>query len=243
MDGNPSILIVDDDSQIRSLLSEYLADKGFDVHTAADADSARRALAAAPPQLVLLDLNMPGEDGLSLARHIREHLDIGIIMVTAAGETVDRIIGLEVGADDYIAKPFDNRELLARVKGVLRRLGPREPAVAARHARSLRFGDCVLDLDARCLHDADGREIPITQMEFDLLQVFGTRPNRVLSRDDILDLTQNRDWNPYDRSVDIRVARLRKKIERNPESPRMLRTVRGVGYMFVPETTTAPADD
>jgi len=237
MDDKETILVVDDDSQVRALLEEYLTAKGYEVHTAENGDAARSALSAIRPQLVLLDLNMPGEDGLSLARHIREHLDIGIIMVTASGDTLDRIIGLEVGADDYIAKPFDNRELLARIKGVLRRLQPRSQVPASGPARTLRFGNCILDLDTRSLRDEEGREIPITQMEFDLLQVFGTRPNRVLSRDDILDLTQNRDWHPYDRSVDIRIARLRKKIECDPESPRLLRTVRGAGYMFVPEAT------
>lgn len=219
---------------MRELLSEYLGQHGFTVHVAADGKSMREVLATTVPDVVLLDIAMPGEDGLSLARYLREHFNPGIIMVTASGEVVERIVGLEVGADDYIAKPFDPRELLARVRSVLRRIRAEVTTPADKPAsRRIPVGACTLDLDARRLLDADGRDIPITAMEFDLLQLFITRPNRVLSRDDILNLTQNRDWDPYDRSVDIRIARLRRKIEPDPSKPCLIRTVRGAGYVFV----------
>ena len=235
--ATPSVLVVDDEPQVRELLSEYLGRHGFAVRVAADGRAMREALAAAVPHVVLLDITMPGEDGLCLARYLREHFDLGIIMVTASGEVVERIVGLEIGADDYVAKPFDPRELLARVRSVLRRLqaagrpaGPTaEPA-----GRRVPVGACSLDLDARRLLGADGEDLPLTAMEFELLAVFVARPNRVLSRDDILNLTQNRDWDPYDRSVDIRIARLRRKIESDPARPRLIRTVRGAGYVYVP---------
>jgi two-component system phosphate regulon response regulator OmpR len=203
----------------------------------ADGGVAMRALLAKEtPDVVLLDVNMPGEDGLSLARYIRERLDLPIIMITAAGEVVDRVVGLEVGADDYLSKPFDPRELRARIKSVLRRY--RRPNLA-RSAdeparRQVVLGRCTLDLDMRQLLDAGGHEVPLTSMEFDLLKVFAERPNRVLTRDQILNITRNRDCDPFDRSIDIRIARLRKKIEADPDKPVTLKTIRGAGYMFVP---------
>lgn len=236
-DKQPCVLVVDDEAPVREMLREYLGGHGFRVHVASGGESMREALATTVPDVVLLDITMPGEDGLSLARYLREHFDVGIVMVTASGEVVDRIIGLEIGADDYIAKPFDPRELLARLKSVLRRTrrAPVDATPTANTAtRRVRVGTCTLDLDARRLIGANGEDIPITAMEFDLLNVFISRPNRVLSRDDILDLTQNRDWNPYDRSVDIRIARLRRKIEADPSKPELIRTVRGSGYVFVP---------
>lgn len=229
-----TLLIVDDDPQVRAMLQEYLSGHGYRVLVAEQARQARELLAGQVPDLVLLDLAMPGEDGLSLARHIRERFDCGIIMVTASGGTVDRIVGLEIGADDYVAKPFDPRELLARIKSLLRRTRRPAPVAPDGARREIRFGDCRLDPDTRRLFGPDGEEIAITSMEFDLLQVFSSRPNRVLSRDDILNLTQNRDWDPFDRSVDIRIARLRRKIEPDPAKPQVIRTVRGAGYMFVP---------
>lgn len=234
MSRTESILVVDDDRQVRDLLVEYLGGHGFAVRMAGDAAAARALLSESVPDLVLLDLAMPGEDGLSLARHVREHYDTGLIMVTASGDVVDRVVGLEIGADDYIPKPFDPRELLARVKSVLRRLGERPGDGAGEPARQIRFGACRLDLDTRRLVNDEGADIPLTSMEFDLLEILGTRPNRVLSRDQILNLTQNRDWDPFDRSVDIRIARIRKKIEPEPGRPKLIRTVRGAGYMFVP---------
>jgi DNA-binding response OmpR family regulator len=241
MEAKENILVVDDDPDIRELLCDYLGDKGYDVVAVSDADAMRSALADRIPKVVLLDIGLPGEDGLSLARHLRERYDVGIIMVSGAGETVDRIIGLEVGADDYIAKPFDPRELLARLKSVLRRC--QSDAVTtvdanqtASVARSVKFGVGVLDLDSCRLLDAEGGEIPLTAMEFELLKVFAERPNRPLSRDQLLNLTRNRDWDPFDRSIDIRIARLRRKVEPNPDKPEVLKTVRGMGYMFVPTT-------
>jgi DNA-binding response OmpR family regulator len=230
------VLVVDDDHSIREMLSEYLSSQGFKVVLAEDGAAMRSAIEAAAPDLVLLDLKLPHEDGLSLARFLREHYDVGIIMVTGAGGLVDRIVGLEVGADDYVAKPFDPRELLARIKSVLRRMQarPAAPGDGGSH-KSVSIGHCRLDLASHQLIGRDGAEIPITSMEFDLLKVFVENPGKALSRDRILTLTKNREWDPYDRSIDIRVARLRRKVESDPENPRVIRTVRGVGYMFVSE--------
>lgn len=243
MTGAQRIFVCDDEAEVREMIDEYLSANGFAVTTAADGQDLRRLLAEAEPDLVLLDVRMPGEDGLSLARHVREHHPAGIIMVTAAGTTIDRIVGLEVGADDYIAKPFDPRELLARVKSVLRRVAAaRREAEATLPAalptsvnnRLVRFGRCRLDLEAQTLTTLDGKAVPLTSMEFDLLKAFATHPNRVLSRDQLLDLAHNRDWDPFDRSIDIRIARIRRKIEPNPAKPQTIKTVRGAGYIFVP---------
>ncbi|MFZ5621534.1 MAG: response regulator [Pseudomonadota bacterium] len=236
-----NVLVVDDDADVRELLRDYLSDQGYAVLEADGAAAARALLGERVPDIALLDVGLPGEDGLSLARHIRERFDIGIIMISGAGETVDRIVGLEVGADDYVSKPFDPRELRARLKSVLRRYqrgtGPAAPAAevaAASPTRRVPVGACVLDLDTRQLFDPAGEETPLTSMEFDLLRVFVERPNRPLSRDQLLNLTQNREWDPFDRSIDIRIARLRRKIEADPDRPQVIRTLRGVGYMFVP---------
>jgi two-component system phosphate regulon response regulator OmpR len=229
------VLIVDDDAGIRETTGEYLSENGFDVALAADGVEMRAAIAAARPDVVLLDLNMPGEDGLSLTRWLRANHDLGIIMVTGAGEVVDRVVGLEVGADDYLAKPFDLRELRARLKAVLRRgAARRDERTAVPPAHRVKVGRCLLDLDTHQLVDEKGGEQPLTGMEFDLLRVFVEHPNRVLSRDQLLTLTRNREWEPFDRSVDIRIARLRRKIEADPDKPAAIRTVRGAGYMFVP---------
>jgi two-component system phosphate regulon response regulator OmpR len=199
----------------------------------------RGILAEQPADLVILDISMPGEDGLSLARFLRANTDVGIVMLTAAGEVVDRVVGLEIGADDYIAKPVDLRELLARIRAVLRR---RRAAPAERtgaepaSAAMVQIGACQLDLEAHRLYDADGQEVPITSMEFDLLKAFVEHPNRVLSRDQLLDLAHNKDWEPFDRSIDIRIARLRRKIEADPSKPQVVKTVRGAGYIFVPKS-------
>jgi len=231
------VLVVDDEPDVRDTLADYLGTHGYEVVEADCGDAMRKALDAGVPDVVLLDVGLPGEDGLSLARYLREHHDVAIVMVTGAGEVVDRIVGLEVGADDYISKPFDLRELLARVKSVLRRYrgdSSRSRAVEEAPAR-IKVGDYELDVDARQLFDQDGGEVPLTAMEFDLLRTFAERPNRVLSRDQLLNLTCNRDWDPYDRSIDIRVARLRRKIERDPDGPRIIKTIRGHGYVFVPD--------
>jgi two-component system phosphate regulon response regulator OmpR len=232
------VLVVDDEAAIREMLAEYLDSHGFEVMAADSGKTMRELLAKHVPDVVLLDVNLPGEDGLTLARYVRERFDLPIIMVTAADEVVDRVVGLEVGADDYLTKPFDPRELRARIKTVLRRYQRPSAAPAAstgdKTTQRVPFGRCTLDLDTRQLLDADNREIPLTSMEFDLLKIFAERPNRVLTRDQILNLTRNRDWDPFDRSIDIRIARLRKKIEADPDKPTTLKTVRGSGYMFVP---------
>jgi DNA-binding response OmpR family regulator len=233
------VLVVDDDPDVRSFLDDYLSAHGYTVAAADGGPAMRRALESRAPDLVLLDVGLPGEDGLSLARYLREHHDLGVIMVSGAGDPVDRIVGLEVGADDYVTKPFDPRELRARIKSVLRRYarGGAEAAAAPPGddgATGVAFGQCRLELDSHRLFDAAGRELPLTAMEFDLLRVFAERPNRPLSRDHLLNLTRNRDWDPSDRSIDIHIVRLRRKVEPDPERPSVLRTVRNVGYMYVP---------
>jgi two-component system phosphate regulon response regulator OmpR len=233
------IAVVDDDPDIRDTFEEYLTDRGYRVSALAGGKMLRELITSRDiPDLVLLDVTMPGEDGLSLARYLSAETTARIIMVTASGATIDRVVGLELGADDYIAKPVDLRELLARVKAVLRRavgsnngspdLGP--PSLAG---AQVPFGTCLLDLDSQQLFDEDGHEIRISAMEYDLLRVFAERPNRVMSRDSLLELAHNGDWEPFDRSIDIRVSRLRRKIERDPGKPAILKTVRGAGYIFV----------
>ena len=250
MDSSGRLLVVDDDPSVRAMLVEYLSGHRYDVR-AADGGAAMRAeIERDLPDLILLDIRMPGEDGLTLARYLRERYDVGIIMVTASSDVVDRVVGLEIGADDYVAKPFDPRELLARVKSVLRRMQARvaaggdaaaDVAVANADAR-VRCGRCLLDVDARRLFEASGEEVPITAMEFDLIRVFAANPNRVLSRDQLLMRTRNREWEPFDRSIDIRIGRLRRKVEPDPGAePTCIRTVRNAGYMYVPAPATAAA--
>jgi DNA-binding response OmpR family regulator len=240
MQAGECVLVVDDDAVVRELLRDYLGGHGYAVLEADGGESMRAVVAARVPDVVLLDIGLPGEDGLSLARFLRERFDLPILIVSGAGETVDRVVGLEVGADDYLTKPFDLRELRARLKSVLRRYRrpaaqpSGEAATAPAPAARIAVGSCRLDLQSRRLFAADGAEVPLTSMEFELLKVFIERPNRPLTRDQLLNLTQNRDWDPYDRSIDIRIARLRRKIETDPEKPLAIRTVRSVGYMFVP---------
>jgi two-component system phosphate regulon response regulator OmpR len=228
------VLIVDDDAEIRSVLTTYLGSHDYEA-VAVDSGAAMRAsLQTSVPDVVLLDLALPGEDGLSLARYLRERHSVGIIMITGASDTVDRIIGLEVGADDYIGKPFDPRELRARIRSVMRRLQPAAAGGGGVANPRLGIGRCTLDVAARQLFDREGAEVTLTAMEFDLLKAFLDHPNQVLSRDRLLTLTRNREWEPFDRSIDIRITRLRRKIEDDPENPRAIRTVRGAGYMYVP---------
>ena len=230
-----SILVVDDDKDVRDTIRDYFEFCGFDVFVAGDGDGMRNILARRPVEIVLMDLNLPGEDGLALTRELRASRPVGVIMLTAAGQTIDRIIGLEMGADDYVPKPFDPRELLARVKSVLRRLRerPREvPTSGEEKPEVVRMGSCTLDLAAHRLYDASGGEIPLTSMEFDLLQAFARHPDRVLSRERLLELAHNRDGDVFDRSIDLRIARIRKKIEQDATKPQVLKTVRGAGYMF-----------
>jgi len=228
-----TLLVVDDEPDVREVLEEYLLSHGYGVVAAESARSARELAAQQPIDLALVDIHMPGEDGLSLARHLRERYPrIAIIMLTSAATVVDRIVGLEMGSDDYVSKPFDPRELVARVRSVLRRTSSTRRAEIG--AQRVRMGRCVLDVEARRLVDESGADVPMSSLEFDLLKALAEHPNRPLSRERILNLTQQRDWDPFDRSVDLRVMRLRKKIEPDPEHPRFIRTVRNEGYIFVP---------
>ena len=242
-DRQPALLVVDDEPELRSLLAEYFGRHGFAVRTVADAAAARLAVAEQAPVLAILDINMPGENGLSLARWLRESYPLtGLVMLTTAGESVDRIVGLELGADDYLPKPFEMRELLARVRAVLRRgevtaaasAALPVPGPVAAGTRRVAFGSCQLDLDERRLLAADGGDIEISAAEFDLLALFARHPNRPLNRDQIMEQAHNRGWDVFDRSIDLRIMRLRRKIERNPDKPELLKTVRNVGYVFVP---------
>jgi two-component system phosphate regulon response regulator OmpR len=236
------VLVVDDEPELRSLLSEYFGRQGFEVEAVADAGAARAAIEVQVPNVAILDVHMPGEDGLSLARWLRDrHPRVGIVMLTTAAETVDRVVGLEMGADDYVPKPFELRELLARVKSLQRRLDTTAPTSAPAHGdaagRRIAMGMCVLDLDERRLIGSGGVDIPITASEFDLLALFARHPNRPLNRDQIMEQAHNRGWDVFDRSIDLRIMRLRRKIERNPDKPEVLKTVRGMGYVFIPGAT------
>jgi two-component system phosphate regulon response regulator OmpR len=235
MSDKGRILVVDDDSDVRDTIREYFELNGYEVYVAGDAAGMRKVMGERRVDLVLMDLNLPGEDGLALTRQLRASCTVCIIMLTAAGQTVDRIVGLEMGADDYVAKPFDPRELLARVKSVLRRSRERPLAgpVASNEPEVIKMGNCTLDLAGHRLYAEDGQEVQLTAMEFDLLKAFATNPDRVLSRDRLLELAHDRDADVFDRSIDIRIARIRRKIETYPEKPQVLKTVRGAGYIFV----------
>ncbi|MFN3750609.1 MAG: response regulator [Thiobacillus sp.] len=229
----PLIYVTDDDPGIRELVAEYLTAQDYAVETAADAAALDRLLAARRPDLVVLDWMMPGEDGLSIARRLRAQPGFPpIIMLSAKGEDIDRIIGLEVGADDYLPKPFNPRELLARIRAVLRRQGGATAPAAS--ARTVRFGPFSLNLDARTL-SRDGAEIALTGGEYELLEILVTHANRALSRDWLMDQLRGFERDPFDRSIDVRVNRLRKKIEDDPAHPAYIRTQRGMGYIFVPQ--------
>ena len=227
------VLVVDDQKEICDVVQEYLAGEGYRVSTASDGAGMRRVLAQGPVDLVILDLMLPGEDGLTLARALRDESNVGIIILTGRCETVDRIIGLEMGADDYLPKPFHLRELLARVKSVLRRVSSRTLDKAPVRS-SARFSGWTLDLSSRELRSPAGREVRLTTGEFDLLAAFVTNANQVLSRDRLLDLARNREAGPFDRTIDVQVGRLRRKLEDDPQRPSMIKTVRGSGYIFTP---------
>lgn len=227
------VLICDDEADLREMLSEYLGKRGFRVTPTADAVELRAALDKSPPDIILLDINMPGEDGLSVLKSLDPEKAPPVVMLTAAGEVVDRIIGLEMGADDYLAKPVDLRELAARIKAVLRRRVAAE-AVPLSERKRFRFGKAWLDIEAARLTGEDGTDIPLTSMEYNLLKLFARNQGRVLNRDQILEGAHDRSWDPFDRSIDIRISRIRKKIEVNPQKPVVIRTVRGEGYIYDP---------
>jgi DNA-binding response OmpR family regulator len=234
MGENGHILIVDDQQEICDLVREYLTDEGFRVSTAKDGTGLREEMARSQIDLVILDLMLPGEDGLQLARELRTGSDVGIIMLTGRGETVDRIIGLEMGADDYLPKPFHLRELLARVRSVLRRGGGRGGEAAAGNRVRVRFGGWAFDLASRALISPGGEDVRLTTGEFELLAAFVDHAGQVLSRDRLLDLARHREAGPFDRTIDVQVGRLRRKLEEDPRAPSVIKTVRGGGYIFTP---------
>jgi DNA-binding response OmpR family regulator len=238
MSDNGHILVVDDQQEICDVVQDYLSGEGYRVSTAHDGAGMRRALAQSRVDLIILDLMLPGEDGLTLARSLRDESNIGIIILTGRGETVDRIIGLEMGADDYLPKPFHLRELLARVKSVLRRVTSRTADKASAPRLKARFAGWNLDLSSRELFSPDGREVRLTTGEFDLLAAFVNNANQVLTRDRLLDLARNREAGPFDRTIDVQVGRLRRKLEDDPQRPSMIKTVRGTGYIFTPTVET-----
>lgn len=234
MNGRPfHIVSVDDEPEIGDLIQRYFAKQGLAVTTVTSSEAFWELAARRPVDLALLDINMPGQDGMAIARELRARGRCGIIFLTANGDDVDRIVGLEVGADDYVVKPFNPRELLARVRALMRRLGDGETG-AATVGSEVVVGKTRLNLDSRTLYDEAGEEIALTAMEFDLLATFARHPNQVLSRDRILDLAHGKEDKAFDRSIDTRIVRLRKKIEVDPAHPRAIKTVRGAGYLFVP---------
>ena len=230
------LLVVDDDEKLLDLVIKYLSKEGFQVDGVVDGKAMDTHLAKQKPDLVILDLMLPGEDGLSIARRLRSSSEVPILMLSARGEDIDRIIGLEVGADDYLAKPFNPRELSARVKAILRRtVDKEEPTTAGgTSAEIYRFGSFQLNITTNAL-SRDGEQINLTSGEYTLLEAFVKNPNRVLSRDHLIELIKGYERSPYDRSVDVRVTRLRKKLEQNPEQPQFIRTVWGRGYIFTPQ--------
>jgi DNA-binding response OmpR family regulator len=234
-DNSVHILVVDDDARIRQMLTRYFEQEGYRISAAADGVSMRARLTANRVDIVLLDVVMPGEDGLTLAREIRAHSDIGIIMLTGRGEMLDRVVGLEVGADDYIAKPFHLREVLARVKSVLRRRKPSPASAAAiqtQNGETIRFDGWLLDLGRRQLLSPKGADVALTTGEFDLLAALARHPGRVFGRQTLMDLTRGRAWEAFDRTIDAQISRLRKKVEDDPARPARIKSVRGVGYVF-----------
>ena len=238
------ILVVDDDQRIRTMLRRYLEGEGFKVTEAGDGAAMRAAIAAGPVDLVMLDLMMPGEDGLTLARYIRQRSETPIIMLTGKNDLIDRVAGLEAGADDYVAKPFHLREILARIRTVMRRVPPpaampAAAAIAEPPAETLHFQGWTMDLLRRELRRADGDVIALTSAEFELLRVFATHPNRVLNRDQLMEQLKGREWEAYDRAIDTQVVRLRKKIEADPGNPTLIKTVRGAGYVFATPVSKA----
>ncbi|MBX2884564.1 MAG: response regulator [Granulosicoccus sp.] len=238
-----TVLVVDDDENQRWMVKTYLRKHGFTVLTADGGEAMREKISANHVEIVLLDVSMPGEDGFTLARYLREHHKVGIIMLTASADLLDRVLGLEIGADDYVTKPFEPRELLARVKALVRRTvgsdGADFPLSGSGSAQgskvSVALGEFLLNLETRELQDKNGGTIGVTSMEFDLLKAFADNPGKVLTRDKLLQIAHKGTWDPFDRSVDNRIGRVRKKIEKDPSKPELIKTVRGVGYIYASE--------
>jgi DNA-binding response OmpR family regulator len=232
------ILIVDDDRETGGPLGRYLESEGFAIQVSPGANEMREALKSFPADLLILDLDLPGDDALGLTQEIRRDSNIGIIVLAASDEPTDRVLGLELGADDYVTKPFDHRELLARIRTVLRRTQNRKPETArpprSRRAPAVRFGKWRLDLGARELTSGNGDDVELTTMEFELLSVLVSNPNRVMSRDQLLERCTGRSWDPSDRAIDTLVVKLRRKLESDPKRPQVIKTVRGAGYVFTP---------
>ena len=237
------LAVLDDEEDITRLLATYLQGHGFRVSQLHRGRDLLALMANDPPVLVLLDLGLPGEDGFVIARQLREHWQCGLVIVTGRGDAVDKVVGLEVGADDYVTKPFDLRELLARIKAVLRRIvpapAPASAATPATHPSTKRFEGWELDVAARRLTAPQGHEVVLTSGEFDLLHALSDAPGRVLSRDYLLERTRGRDGGPFDRTIDVQIGRLRRKLESDADSPQLIKSVRGAGYLFAPRVDTA----
>jgi two-component system OmpR family response regulator len=249
----PHITVVDDEKPMRDMVGDYLRMHGFNVTLCDGGVSLRQSIAQQTPDLIVLDLRMEEEDGLSIIRDLRQRINVPIIMLTATASPIDRIVGLELGADDYLAKPVELRELVARIRSVLRRsvgnyqAAPAMPSAPSSSARSsetarVRFGTKWLDHDAQALHDDQGNEHPLTASEYGLLKVFAANPRRVLSRDRLLELANARDAEAFDRAIDLRILRIRRKIEPDPSRPSVIRTIRGGGYMFSPSGESSALD-
>ena len=240
MTQSQHIIIVDDEAPAREMVGDYLKMHGFTVTLCDGGKSLRGAIETSVPDLVVLDLNMPEEDGLSIIRDLKSRINVPVIMLTATASPIDRVVGLELGADDYVAKPCELRELMARIRSVLRRSSPAKAAATegagakAAKERLVRFGTKWLDLEAQALRDDEGNEHPLTASEFGLLKVFAANPKRVLSRERLLELANARDSEAFDRAVDLRIMRIRRKIEPDPSKPAVIRTIRGGGYLFSP---------
>jgi DNA-binding response OmpR family regulator len=228
------IVICDDEAPMREMLDEFLTDEGYSVTVTSNGAELRQVVPVIRPDIVICDLKMPGEDGLSLTRWLRAESHAAVLLLTGMGSVTDRVVGLEIGADDYLVKPFEPSELRSRIKAILRRT--MSPSLAnGRPPARMRLGRCVIDVEERTMFDDQGARVTLTNMEFDLLYVLMTHARRVLTRDQLLDLAHHARSEPFDRSIDVRITRLRKKIEIDPAKPRVLKTVRGEGYMLIPD--------
>jgi DNA-binding response OmpR family regulator len=234
MSAGAHVMVVDDEPAAREMVGDYLKVHGFKVTLCDGGATLRQAIAAETPDLIVLDLNMPEEDGLSIVRDLKSRTRVPVIMLTATASPIDRVVGLELGADDYLAKPCELRELVARIRSVLRRAVP-GPSAEPSKPEGIRFGTKWLDLEAHVLREDNGVEHPLTQSEFSLLKAFAEHPRRVMSRERLLDLANARDPDAFDRAIDVRITRIRRKVEPDPEHPRIIRTVRGAGYVFSPD--------